>query len=138
MARGRPAPASREDTAIVSELVNSPNGHIMNAVLDDGDSAEISVPVLNGKTLEVFRWGGYKIADGTAPSSLKVQVKDGTDTVDASANTVNTQSTDPASPVASVSNGSGSLSVFKMAVNNGTGSTIPDPGVGAVFGYRVK
>jgi len=138
MARGSAAPSRRTDSKIISELVNSPNGHIMNTALDSGDSAEITVPVPNGESVEVFRWGGYKVTDGTAPSSLKVQVKDGSDNVDVSANTVNSQSTDPASPLASVSNGSGSLSIFKLAVNNGTSGTIADPGVGAIFAYRVK
>lgn len=125
------------DDMTARKLVQSPNASLMNVSLADTDSAEVSHPVPNGDTLEVFLWGGYQISDGTAPSGLNVQLKDGGDTVQASANTVRDASTDSASPVASHQNSSGSASVFKLAVANATGSEISDPGVGAVFGYRV-
>lgn len=117
-----------------SFLVDSPNGHIPNAVLDNGESAEITVPVPDGETLTVYRWGAYKVSDGTTPTDLDVELKDGSDTVQATANTGNTENT---SGVASQTNSSGSLSIFKLAVANDTDSTISDPGVAAFFGYEV-
>lgn len=122
----------------VDILVDSPNGHIDNAVLDNGESAEISVPVPNGETLKIYRWGGYRISDGVAPANLNVELKDDGDVVQATANTVNNESTDPNTPVASHTNSSGSLSIFKLAIANDTGGTITDPGVGAIFGYLVE
>lgn len=116
-------------------LVNSPNGNLQNVALDDTDTSEISVPVPDGETLTVYRWGAYQISDGTAPAGLVVQLLDGSNTVQASENTVNTENT---SGVASFTNSSGSVSIFKLAVDNGTGSTITDPGVGAFFAYEVS
>ena len=107
--------------------------------LADTESTEISIPVADGETLEVYRWGGYDANDGTAPTGLDVELLDGSDTVQASENTVNTE--DKSTPVASYTNSSGSQSIFKLRVYNGTGGTIPstdgDPGVGAHFGYVV-
>jgi len=77
----------------------------------------------------------FDASDGTAPTGLDVELVDGSDTVQASANTVNNQST--STPVASFTNASGSTSVFKLRVNNTTGSAINSPGVGAKFGWQV-
>jgi hypothetical protein len=119
------------------ELVASPNGTPPNATLDDTETVEITVPVPDSSTLEVFLWGAYKVSDGTAPTGLDVELLDGSDTAQASENTTRTASTDENSPVASYTNSSGSQSIFKLRALNGTGSAISDPGVGAIFGYRV-
>lgn len=126
------------DAAVVEQLVDSPNGHVPTALLGDTESAEISVPVPDTETLKVYRWGVYKIGDETAPTGLQAQLLDGGDTVQASANTTNTESTDPATPIASYQNSSGSLSVFKLRANNATGNDYTVDGVGAVFGYMVE
>lgn len=105
------------------------------AELSDGESIEIGVVVDDGETLEVYRWGAYDVFDGTAPTGLDVELLDGDDTVQASANTVNDQ--DKTTPVASQENTSGSQSVFKLRAKNDSGNAIEDPGVGAHFGYVV-
>lgn len=126
------------DAGWVARLVDSPNGQIPNAALDNGDSAEISVPVADGETLKVYRWGAYQISDGTTPADLDVELLDGSDTVQATENTGDNESTDPGTPVASHTNSSGSTSIFKLAVANDTGGAIADPGVGAFFAYLVE
>jgi hypothetical protein len=103
--------------------------------LDDTESREIPLLVDDTETLEVYRWGAFDASDGTAPTGLDVELVDGNDTVQASANTVNDQST--STPVASFTNSSGSTSVFKLRVNNTTGSAINSPGVGANFGWQI-
>lgn len=126
------------DSEWVQRLVDSPNGHIMNVVLDNGDSAEIPVPVPDGEDIKVYRWGSYRISDSTSPNGLVVRLKEGDDTVNTSDGAIDKESTDPASPVAQHTNNTGSLSIMKLAVNNGTGSTIADPGVAAHFAYVVE
>lgn len=128
---------SDESQLRVDLVVDSPEV-ISNAVLANGESAELSVPVPDGETMKVYRWGAYKISDGSTPTDLDVELKDGSDTVQATANTTNNESTDPASPVVSHTNSTGSLSIYKLAVANDTGSEISDPGVGAMFGYIVE
>jgi hypothetical protein len=103
--------------------------------LDDGESREIPVQVADTETLEVYRWGAFDAADGTTPTGLDVELVDGSDTVQASANVGNNQST--STPVASHQNTSGSESVFKLRVINGTGSAINAPGVGGQFGWVI-
>lgn len=117
-------------------LANSPNGHIPSASLADTESAEISVLVPDGQTLTVYRWGVYKIADGTAPTGLEAQLLDGSDTVQASENTTDSENT--SSGVASHSNSSGSASIFKLRADNDTGSDFTTDGVGAFFAYEVS
>lgn len=126
------------DSEWVSRLVDSPNASIANAVLDDGDSAEVSVPVPDTETIKIYRWGAYKISDGTTPTDLDMELKDGSDTVQTTENTGDTESTDPATPVTSHTNGTGSVSIYKIAVSNDTGGTIADPGVGAFAAYIVE
>lgn len=103
--------------------------------LDDTESREIPLLVDDTQTLEVYRWGAFDASDGTAPTGLDVELVDGSDTVQASANTVNNQST--STPVASFTNPTGTTSVFKLRVNNTTGSAINSPGVGANFGWQI-
>jgi hypothetical protein len=103
--------------------------------LDDGESREIPVQVADTETLEVYRWGAFDAADGTTPTGLDVELVDGSDTVQASANVGNNQST--STPLASYQNTSGSESVFKLRVINGTGSAINAPGVGGQFGWVI-
>jgi len=120
----------------VQDLVDSPNGHIPVVLLEDTESAEITVPVPDNETLKVFRWGGYKISDGTAPTGLDVELLDGSDTVQATENTVNTENI--TTPVASHGNTSGSLSIFKLRIANDTGTNYTTDGVGAMFAYVVE
>jgi len=103
--------------------------------LADGDSVELTIVVDDQEALEVYRWGAYDASDGSTPSGLDVELLDGSDTVQASANSQD--SADKTSPVASHQNGSGSTSIFKLRAKNGTGSAIDSPGVGAHFGFVV-
>lgn len=105
------------------------------ARLDDTESIEIPVRVPDTQTLEVYRWGAFDASDGTAPAGLTVELLDGADTVQVSANTANNQS--KSTPVASHSNSSGSASIFKVRAKNGTGAAINSPGVGMVAGFVV-
>lgn len=105
------------------------------ARLDDTESIEIPVRVPDTQTLEVYRWGAFDASDGTAPAGLTVELLDGADTVQVSANTANNQS--KSTPVASHSNTSGSASIFKVRAKNGTGAAINSPGVGMVAGFVV-
>lgn len=104
--------------------------------LDNGESVEIAIEVPDQDTLSVYRWGAFDASDGSVPTSLDVQLKDGSDTVQASANTGNKEN--KSSAVASYQNTTGSSSIFKLAANNGTGSAINSPGVGSHFGWRVE
>lgn len=112
-------------------VIDHPNGQIPTTTIADTDSAEITVPVPNGQTLTVYVWGGYRVPAGDAPTGLVVELLDGGDTSQASANTVRTAST---TGVASLSNSSGSLSVYKLRVSNGTGA---EEDIAATFGYEV-
>jgi hypothetical protein len=122
----------------VEHLVDSPNGTPPIALLDDTESVEITVVVPDGETLKIYRWGVYKISDGTAPTGLRAELLDGDDTVQANDNTTDTESTDPASPVASHINSSGAPSVFKLRVYNATGNNYTTDGVGSHFAYIVE
>lgn len=119
----------------VEHLVDSPNGTPMVAELADTESVEITVAVPDGETLKVYRWGVYRVPTGDAPTSLQVQLLDDSDTVQASANTTDNESTSAASPVASHTNASGSESIFKLRLDNATGST---EDVGGHFAYVVE
>jgi len=120
----------------VQSLVDSPNGNIPTALLEDTESIEISVPVPNTETLKVYRWGAYKISDGTAPAGLEVQLLGDSDNIQASENTVNTEST--TGPVVQHGNASGSLSIFKLRINNNTGNGYTTDGIGGLFAYVVE
>lgn len=100
-----------------------------------GDSFDMPVRVPDGSTLEVFRWGAYLVADGTAPAGLTVELLDGTDTSQASQNTPD--ASDPTTPVASYANSSGSVSVFKLRVSNATGTDYTTDGIAGQFGWVV-
>jgi len=119
----------------VQSIVNSPD-MFQFTELDTGESTEIGIPVANGATLAVYRWGGYRVSDFTAPTGLDVELLDGTDTVQVAANTAD--SSDVTTPIASHTNNSGSVSLFKLRVQNDTGSAIESPGVGAHAGWRVE
>lgn len=123
---------------LVIQAVEQPE-HLQFVELKSGgvenESSEIGVPVGDGETLEVYRWGGYQVSNYTAPTGLDVELKDGGDVVQVAANMVDSSDID--TPVASHTNSSGSASLFKLAVTNSTGTDINDPGVGAHFGYVV-
>ena len=119
---------------IPTVLVEHPD-RLPIAELRDGESIEIPVTVPGGGVLEVYRWGAFTVSSYSAPSGLTVELLDGSDTVQAFANTVDNR--DPASPVVSSENVSSGVSVFKLRARNETGSPIDDPGVGCHFGYRV-
>jgi hypothetical protein len=104
--------------------------------LEDTESREVPLLVPDQSTLSVYRWGAFDASDGTAPTGLDVELLDGGDTVQATANTPNSE--DAATPQASFQNTSGSQSVFKLRVLNGTGGTLDSPGVGATFGWVLE
>jgi hypothetical protein len=98
----------------------------------------VTVVVPDSEALRIYRWGVYTIADGASPTGLKVRILDGSDTVQASENTTDTESTDPGAPVASYTNSTGSPSVFKLRANNATGNNYTTDGVGSHFAYTVE
>jgi len=102
--------------------------------LADTDSHEIALRVPDSSTVTVYRWGAFKVADGTAPTGLDVELLDGGDTVQSSANTTGNSNT---SGVASYTNSTGSLEVVKLRVKNGTGGALDSPGVCSFFGWEV-
>ncbi|SEH61033.1 hypothetical protein SAMN05192561_11265 [Halopenitus malekzadehii] len=123
---------------MVSVVVDDPD-RLPAAELQDGESIEMPIPVDDGETLEVYRWGAYDASDHTAPTGLDVELVDGGDVVQVASNTTNSQ--DTANPVASYQNSSGAVQVFKLRAKNDSGSPIGDgtgePGVGSHFGFRV-
>ena len=130
-------PASNEAEVAFDEvqwLVDHPERTGVK-LLEDTENYDISVPVPDGQTLEVYRWGVWKVADYTTPTGLEVQLLDGGDTVQSSANATDQQ--DTATPVASLANSSGSTSLYKLRLSNATGSNYTTDGVGGHFGYRV-
>jgi hypothetical protein len=127
--------AIQPDALDIPSLVVAQPDRLPIVALDDGESVEVPIPLANGATLEVYRWGAYDVTDGSAPAGLVCELVDGTDTVQTSENTVNSQ--DAATPVASHENTSGSNSVFKLRAKNTTGGVLDSPGVGCHFGYRV-
>ena len=118
-----------------SSLVVDDPQRLPIAELADGESIELPIPVADGETLKVYRWGAFDVSDGTAPTGLDVELLDGSDTVQVSANTADDQNTDI--PVASYENRSGTKSVFKLRAINQTGSNMRSPGVGCHFGFQV-
>lgn len=123
----------------VESVVQAPDRN-RAAELDAGESIEIPIPVEDGETLNVYRWGAFDASDHTAPTGLDVELVDGGDVVQAAANTTNSQNL--TSPVASLTNTTGGIVVYKLRAKNDTTSAIGDtdtaPGVGAHFGYRVE
>jgi hypothetical protein len=115
-------------------VVDTPN-RVPIAELNHGESIELAIPVDDGETLEVYRWGAFDASDGMAPAGLDVQLLDGTDNVQATSGTSDEQ--DRYLPVASYKNNSGSMSVFNLRAKNDTGSVLDTPGVGSHFGYVV-
>lgn len=105
------------------------------AALENNESIEVPVRVPNGSTLEVYRWGAYDASDDSTPTDLDAELLDGADTVQASENTANTEDTE--NPIASHTNATGSLAVYKLRARNETGSAIDSPGVGFHVGFRV-
>jgi hypothetical protein len=105
------------------------------AELNDGESIELAIPIDDGQKIEVYRWGAFDASDGTVPTGLYVELLDGTDTVQESANTPDKQNRE--FPIASHENTSGSISVFNLRAKNDTGSSLDGPGVGSHFGFVV-
>jgi hypothetical protein len=107
------------------------------AALGDQDAIEFSYALAPGETLEVYKWGARKVADGSVPTGLEVRLLDGTDTVVASEETALTKSTD--TPVASYENTGSSTKIVKLQAFNGTGTAIDTDGdgVGSEFGAVV-
>jgi len=103
--------------------------------LNDGESIEIPIRVNEGDTVEVYRWGAFDASNAIAPTGLDVELLDGSDTVQTSENTSNTENGQ--TPVASYENTSGEPSVLKLRAKNTTGDAIDNPGVGVCFGFVV-
>jgi hypothetical protein len=91
------------------------------AELRDGESIEIPVTVPANATLEIYRWGAFTVSTHSVPSRLTVELLDGSDTVQASANTMDDR--DPASPVVPSENMSGSASSFQALSEERDGVT---------------
>jgi len=123
---------------MASVVVQNPD-RLPAAELQGGESIEVPIPVADGETLEVYRWGAFDASDHTAPTGLDVELVDGGDVVQTAANTTNSQ--DTGAPVASYQNTSGATQVFKLRAKNDSGAAIGDvdgaPGVGSHFGYLV-
>lgn len=126
----------RPNALDIPRLVVAQPDRLPIVALDDGESVEIPISLSNGAVLEVYRWGAYDVTDGSAPAGLVCELVDGTDTVQITENTVDSQ--DTVTPVASHENTSGSSSVFKLRAKNTTGSVLDSPGVGCHFGSRVR
>ncbi|WP_254535241.1 hypothetical protein [Halomarina litorea] len=103
--------------------------------LKDTQSVEIAVPVPNGDTITVYRWGAFDASTGSAPTGLSAELVDDSDTVVASAETSDAWAH---SGVASWTNNTGSFGVAKVRANNETGSDLTSPGVGGQFGFLVE
>jgi hypothetical protein len=103
--------------------------------LDDGESIEIPVRIEDGETLEVYRWGAHSVNNTESTTGLNVELLDGADNIQVSANTAD--DFDSLTPVASYENTSGDIEVVKLRVKNDTGTLLDDPGVAAYFGYLV-
>ena len=133
--------AAVQSAAITDSEIDLPSVVVENplrppiAELEDTESLEIPIYVPDTETLEVYRWGAWDASGAAATTSLDVELLDGSDTVQASANTANSQN--KTTPVASHTNSSGSASTFKIRALNGTGSAINSPGVGLVAGFVV-
>lgn len=119
----------------VRRLVDSPNVTIEEQSIGSAAETRVTIQVANGETLKVYRWGAYQTSDGAAVTDLDVELQDGADTVQATANTADNESTDPATPVASHTNSSGSTSLFKLAIANDTAGAIT---AGGFFAYAVN
>jgi len=126
----------RPDALDLPRLLVAQPDRLPIVALDNGESVEIPITLSNGAVLEVYRWGAYDVTDGSAPTGLVCELVDGTDTIQITENTVDSQ--DTVTPVASHENTSGSSSVFKLRAKNTTGATLDSPGVGCHFGYRVR
>lgn len=90
------------------------------ATLDDTESIEVDIPVPNGETLTIYRWGVHRTSDDTAPTSLEVQLLDETDTAQTTANTTDAENT---AGITSLTNSSGSLVFYTIRLINNTGSS---------------
>jgi|GEM_PF-320854 hypothetical protein len=121
----------------LAQIAVSKPESVTTAALGDQDAIELSKALEPGDTLEVYRWGARKVANGSVPTGLEVRLLDGTDTVVASEQTALTQSTD--TPVASHENTGSSVEIVKLQAFNGTGGAIDadGDGVGSEFGAVV-
>lgn len=116
-------------------LIDSPNGNIESALLENGESTSITARVADTETLTVYAWGAWKVGDGTTPSSLDVELVDQSGTVQASANTAWAENT---AGVASYQNTSGSAKIYRLRISNGTGNNYTTDGVGGQFAFVVE
>lgn len=104
-----------------------------------GNIATEPIPVPDGKGLNVFTWGARDNTNST-PSGLNAVLADETVTVQSSANTAYSHSSDNTAPLASLYNNSGSISWYHLGVENATGSDYQASNsewVAGAFGYRV-
>jgi len=109
-----------DGTATVQSLgVDSPKV-FTRAELNDTESIEHDIPVNDTETLTIYRWGVHRTSDDTAPTGLDVELVDAGDAVQTAANTVDNENS---SGITSLSNSSGSLSIYTVRLYNGTGST---------------
>lgn len=109
-----------------------PNGHIPVVELEEDESAEIGVPVLDGETLTVYRWGYFDIDTSDTVTNVSVQLLDDADTVET---TETTRDTSSETGVTSLSNTSGGFEAYKLRVLNEDTSAHE---VTAYFAYTVN
>jgi hypothetical protein len=131
-----------DETGVVSARDVRTIGQAIDARTIDGGTLAAENPdrlpiaeLDDEESIEVYRWGAYDISDATAPTGLDVELLDGSDTVQASTNTVDDE--DDENPLAEHTNGSGTTQAFKLRAINETGDAIDNPGVAAHFGFRV-
>ena len=129
------------NTDTPSGEVPKPNGVIQTVGLEPDESTELSVPVMDGETVTVYRWGGYTIPSMNVPSGLEVQLVDSDGTVVSSDETSNTVNSDG---IVSYENSSGSAEIVMLTIKNNTdtaydsGSDSDEEGIGGIFDFEVR
>lgn len=112
-----------------------PDETIPRVALEDGESAEFSIPVKDGETVVLTGWGAVD-QDNLSPSALSVNFIDETYTVQHANSVAWEENSDG---LHSLTNNTGSLTHFRFRVINNTGSDYVDPdGVTAAFAWRYE
>ena len=89
--------------------------------LQDGEALSIPVPIADGESITVTRWGAITSAD-TTPAGLTIQLTEPGGTVITEENTELTTG----SSVASTTNSSGGVKTYRLRIANSTGSNFVD------------
>lgn len=118
-------------------LVNSSrrNGQIDRVEIRDGTTVDFGVPVPDGKSLTVYRWGCWR-QDDTTPTGLDVVLMDQSRTVQQSVST-----DDSGETTVTFTNTSGTLAHYYLGIRNSTGTDLlasDDKWVTGFFVYEVS